>query len=89
LDPAANHFIPAQNLTWTPSCVPELGSGSAPVDVVAGPVATLDQTVAATLCVAAPGGGGGRWVAGAALALEIPASIAAGDYRAELTLVVT
>ena len=65
-DPAANHFIPAENLTWTPSCVPEPGSGGAQADVVAGAVATLDPTVAATLCVAAPGGGGGRWVAGAA-----------------------
>ena len=87
LNPSANRVIPAGNLAWLPSCAPATGSTANPADVVAGPPATLDPTVAATLCSAAPGGGGGGWVADAALLLNVPSSIAAGTYQATLTIV--
>ncbi len=87
-NPIPGHFFPAGNLSWSPSCTPAPGSTADPADVTPGPVdAQLDPVTAATLCSAAPGGGGGGWVTGASLSLQVPASIAAGNYRATLTIV--
>ncbi len=86
-NPVLNHSIPAGNLTWVPSCLPAPGSTADPADVVAGLPSTLDPNIAATMCTAAPGGGGGVWEADALLVLAVPSSIAAGAYRATLTIV--
>ncbi len=88
-NPAPNHFMPAGNLTWLPGCAPATGSTADPLEATAGPAASLDPVVAATLCSAAPGGGGGAWEADAILVLNVPSSIAAGTYQATLTIVAT
>ena len=58
-------------------------------DVAVGAGGALDPTVAITLCTAAPGGGGGTFNVNVGLSLNVPASIAAGHYVAQMTLLIT
>lgn len=90
---AGNNVIPAANMEWTPSCDPIDASvppdgiiDGNPAEVASGAVADLDNTVAATLCTAAPGGGGGTFTGDAGLNLFVDANVAAGSYQATLTL---
>jgi hypothetical protein len=87
--PPVSHVIPAGNVSWTPTCGPALGSGGDPAEVSDGGPATFGPGVSHTLCAAAPGGGGGVWAADATISVAVPASIAAGQYEATLTLLLT
>ncbi len=88
-----SNVIPASDMEWTPSCDPIDASvppdgilDGNPAEVISGPVADLDNTVGATLCTAAPGGGGGTFAGNADLNLFVGASTAAGSYQATMTL---
>lgn len=88
-DAPSTHVIPAGNLSWTPACAPAPGTGGVPAEVAAGAPGPFDPTTPRTLCSAPPGGGGGTWHLDAELSLMVPASIAASQYRATLTLLVS
>ena len=87
--PANHHAIPAGNMhTTTVTCAPQAASGVA-TDVAAGAGGTLDPTSSITLCTAATGGGGGTFDINVGLTLNVPASIAAGHYVSQMTLLIT
>jgi hypothetical protein len=88
--PANHHAIPAGNMsTTTITCAPESSSTGVATDVAAGAGGSFDPTTPITLCTAAPGGGGGTFKVNAGLSLLVPASIAAGQYVAQMTLLIT
>ncbi|WP_371530665.1 hypothetical protein OG302_36380 [Streptomyces sp. NBC_01283] len=78
--------IGADKLGWTPSCATAPGSASTCVPGTKGPVGGAGATLAS-----APDGAqtGGEFTVGAGLALDVPATAAAGDYAAVLTLTLT
>ncbi|SCL72379.1 HtaA domain-containing protein [Micromonospora peucetia] len=81
--------IAADNLGWTPSAVAvDDPLGGNPGTVVPGAVAAPGAGLggARALCTSAAGASGGTFTCGAQLNLGVPASAAAGDYTATLTL---
>jgi hypothetical protein len=87
--PALHHSIPASNMSWTPACALNTPTSGAISDITTGAPAALSNTVAATLCTAVPGGGGGTFVGSSPLSLIVPASIAAASYSSVITFTVT
>lgn len=87
--PALHHSIPASNMSWTPACALNTPTSGAISDITTGAPTTLSNTVAATLCTAVPGGGGGTFVGSSPLSLIVPASIAAASYSSVITFTVT
>ncbi|MEV2255639.1 DUF6801 domain-containing protein [Streptomyces sp. NPDC050147] len=78
--------IGADKLGWTPSCQTAAGSASTCVPGTQGPVGTVGATLASAPDAAQTGG---EFTVGAGLALDVPATAAAGDYAAVLTLTLT
>lgn len=78
--------IGADKLSWKPACVTAPGSKSNCVAGTAGPVGTVGATLAGAPDAAATGG---QFSVDGALSLDIPATAAAGDYKAVLTLTLT
>jgi hypothetical protein len=82
-----DNTIPADFLTWSPSVAPAV-AGAPMSGVSAGPVATLSDTTAVPLCMAAEGSGGSDYQCSASLSLSVPPYVAAGTYMAVLDIVV-
>lgn len=78
--------IGADKLGWTPSCDTAAGSASTCVPGTQGTVGTAGATLASAPDAAQTGG---EFTVGAGLALDVPATAAAGDYAAVLTLTLT
>ncbi|MFI1680728.1 DUF6801 domain-containing protein [Streptomyces sp. NPDC020607] len=78
--------IGADKLGWTPSCATAAGSASTCVPGSQGPVGTAGATLASAPDAARTGG---EFTVGAGLALDVPATAAAGEYASVLTLTLT
>jgi hypothetical protein len=79
-----NHVVPGENLSWTPSVTPAVGGVP---NVLAGMPSHLSTTAQSVLCSAPTGTGGASYDCNASLSLTVPASAAAGQYRATIDLV--
>lgn len=78
--------IGADKLSWKPACTTSPGSKSNCVAGTEGPVGTVGATLAGAPDAAATGG---QFTVDSTLSLNIPATAAAGDYKAVLTLTLT
>jgi hypothetical protein len=92
---AQDNYIRSAQFAWTPTVAvgtETFNGGTEPMgranEIAAAPMSTLSTSAPTTLCSAAPGGGGGTFVCGAPVSLNVPPWVAAGTYAATLNLVI-